>query len=134
MVDPVERVERVDAVENPARRIPSLERADLDLHAGKARELAPRNGGEIRSQLDGRDREAALGERQGRLARSATDLQERRAWTETCELDDVVEHLGRRNRPRAVVGLRDGIEARPEAVPVDLAHRADSSPSHARKR
>ena len=52
-------------------------RDDLDLREGG--ELPPRDLREVGAQLDGEDREAALGERQRRLARAAADLEHARS-------------------------------------------------------
>ena len=56
-------------------------------------ELAARELGEVRAELDRKDREATLGERKRCLAGSATDLEHASARRKASQLDKVVEAL-----------------------------------------
>ncbi len=120
----MERVERDDGVEELARRIPVLERRGHDLDLGVRRELAPSELGEVGAQLDREDREAALGERTCGLAGAAADLEHACARLQAGQLDEVVEHLRRRDGPRVVVAFRSGVERRASDVPLRVFRHA----------
>ncbi len=95
--------------------------------SGKAGELAPRELREVCAQLDGEDREAALGQRQRRLSRAATDLEQARARLQASMLDEIVEDLGGRHGPRVFVALCRRVERRSQPVSLGvLCHAAVS--------
>ena len=84
----MEGVEGDDGIERSPAGIPVLERGRNDVDLGERRKLPPRELREVRAQLDGEDREAALGEgtasagrcrnRSRARARPAPDEQARR--------------------------------------------------------
>jgi hypothetical protein len=102
----VEGGEGDDGVEAGALRLPGLE---LRIDDARLRDVALRERGEVRAELDRGDVEAALHEGARRLAGAGADLEDARA-----ERGDVVDQLRRIRRPRAVVELGDGVEGRAE--------------------
>jgi hypothetical protein len=104
-LDPVERRRGEDRAERLGRRRPVLERGVDDLDVREGRELAPRDGGQPRAELDRDDRVAALRERDRRLAGAGADLEDAVARLQAGQPGEVVEELGRVVRPSAVVAL-----------------------------
>jgi hypothetical protein len=112
----VEGVDGDDAVEGSSRRLPRLERRADDLDRREPGELPAREGGEPIAELDADDLEAALGERNRRLARTAADLDQPCARGQP--RGEVVEQRRRADRPRPVVQLRRLVECLAERAPV----------------
>ena len=119
-VEPVERVEADDCVEQLVSRVPVLERRRHDLDLGVRRELPPRNVGEVRTQLDGEDRASALGKGQRGLARAAADLEQVRSRRQASQLDQVVEDPRWRDGACGVVPVCPCVERRAEKMPVGV--------------
>ena len=78
-LDPVEGGEGHDSVVVPARRRPRLEVGIDDVDLGEAFELRVCEGGERWAELDARQAEAPFRQRNRRLARAASDLEDARA-------------------------------------------------------
>ena len=72
-------------------RLPPLEVGDDDAHVWEGRELRARPRRERRPELDARDRVAAAGEGQGRLACPAADLEDAGRRRKARERREVVE-------------------------------------------
>ena len=121
----MERVEGDDGVEELVPGIPLLERRGDDVDLRERREIPPRELGHVRAQLDGEDREAALGERQRRLAVPQPISSTRAPGASASQLDEIVEDLGRRDGPCVVVLLGACVERRAQQVPLGvLGHAA----------
>ena len=114
----MEGVEGDDCIEGGTGRGPVLERGDDDPNAWECGEIPPRHGGKALTELDSDDLEPALGEKRGGLPGSAADLDEACARAEPGELDQIVDELAWRGRPRAVVELRRIVERGPEKARV----------------
>ena len=110
--------ERDDRVEPGRLRLPAVEVRRHDLHTRKRRQVAPRDTGEIRAELDTGDLQPALRERDSRLTGPAADLEHTGAGLQASELDQVVEQLRRIAGPRAIVELGHLVERRAEPDPV----------------
>src|SRR5215469_17855478 len=108
MVYPVPRCCREHQVEPLAdARPPGLKRLLHDLDEVVSREVPSRGRSQLRTELEGGDLEAALGERDRRLACAAADFEQPGAGRQIRRSNQFVEQFDRIVRPGSVVALGD---------------------------
>ena len=111
----MERVAGEHCVEALAAGIPGFEVVvgDLDLVA-ELGEASFGQGGQVRADLDAADVQASLEERSGCLAGPRSDLNDAVTGPQAGQLDELLEHLGRRHGSAGVVGRRVLVEGQSE--------------------
>jgi hypothetical protein len=86
--------------------------------------IRPRDGRQVRAQLDGDDVAAALGQRHGGLPGPWADLQHPAAWADPRQLRQVVEQRRRVAWPRPVIQIGGLVEGRSQSLVIgDLDER-----------